>query len=365
MNTVLKSAANKFQNLKAKHPKTGQIVENITFFLILLISFAVFAPFMAFVVAFLLAVLVFAGVAKLFDNTVSFTEILLKHALLIIITFFILMWLSLQVIDIYTLNQNEFPVPNFVGLSVDKVETVSEANDLNYVISEIVYVSDLPKGSIAAQIPADGAMVKKNRTIYLTQVSLKAELVAMPKADSISFNMARNLIESSGLQVGKLTYRAGIGKNWVIEQHFNNKIINPGEKIEKGAFIELILEDGNEGKNFEEYERTRTPKILGLNFRQAVKKITDNSLNYGTVFYDETIKNYNDSAKAIVWKQQPTHLSGTYMTLGSKVNFWLTTNESKVKITEAELENFVEEPDSLKTDFFDADRTEEDTELPD
>ncbi|MBN1388511.1 MAG: PASTA domain-containing protein [Bacteroidales bacterium] len=250
----------------------------------------------------------------------------LKHlglavALAIIIIFVTLLWLS-----IYTKHGQSRPVPDLYGLTIKEAEQVVKKNRMKFQVVDSVYTNIVPRGCIVEQNPEAGFEVKKNRRIMATINAFNPEMVEVPDLLELSKRQALALIESSGLEIGKLNYKPDLAVDYVLEQLYHGKPVEPGDSIQKGSVIDLVLGKGLSNK------RTPIPDLIGLNIGEARNKILGASLNIGTFSYDNTINNAEDSANAFVFKQNPIYSEENSLQLGSAVYVWFTTDSTKLPV---------------------------------
>lgn len=253
-----------------------------------------------------------------------FSRTFLKHlglafAFLAASVFVILIWLNL-----YTRHGQARPVPDFSGMSIEQAEVLANEMKLRFQIIDSVYTSAVPKGTIAEQSPVAGFKVKKWRNVMLTINAVGPEMITMPNLIDLPVRQASRMLESSGLQMGERIYKPDLSINVVIDQYHKGKRIAPGEPIQKGSVIDIVL-----GKGLSN-ERTDIPSLIGLSLDPAKNRIIESSLNLGTYIYDNTIKTKEDSIKAIVFRQNPEYRRGSSLPLGSDVYLWLTIDSEKI-----------------------------------
>lgn len=252
-------------------------------------------------------------------SKVFFKNLGLAVVIVIGIVMVLLIWMNF-----YTRHGQARPVPDFYGKSMDEVKALAKKNKLKYQIIDSVYTSVVPKGSVAEQNPKPGFKVKKWRNIVLTINAFKPEMVAMPNLVELPLRQASQVLQNAGLEMGKRRFKPDLSVNVVLEQLCNGREINPGDSIQKGSVVDLVL-----GKGLTN-ERTGIPYLLGMPLDPARNRILESSLNLGTYIYDNTIKNHADSARAFVYKQNPEYKSGATLPLGSDIYLWLTVDSTRV-----------------------------------
>ena len=76
------------------------------------------------------------------------------------------------------------------------------------------------------------------------------------------------------------------------------------------------------------------PQLSGKSLTEAVEEIYRSYCNVGTIISDYTISTYKDSVNALVWKQSPKFYKGARMRYGSSIDWWISTDESKLFLQE-------------------------------
>ena len=252
------------------------------------------------------------------------SKVFLKHlglaiALVIIILFLTLLWLS-----IFTRHGQSRTVPDLYGLTIEEAEDIVKKNKMRFQIIDSVYTNIVPRGYVLEQNPEAGFEVKKNRRIMATINAFNPEMVEVPDLLGLSKRQALALIESAGLEIGKLNYKPDLSVDYVLEQLYHGKHVEPGDSIQKGSVIDLVLGKGLSNR------RTPIPDLIGLNIQQARTRILGASLNIGTFTFDNTITNAEDTVNAFVYKQNPLYSEETTLQLGSAVYVWFTTDSMKL-----------------------------------
>ena len=232
----------------------------------------------------------------------------------------LLIWLNL-----YTRHGQARPVPDFHGLTIEQTATLARKSRLKFQVIDSVYTSAVPAGCVVEQNPKPGFKVKKWRNIILTINAFSPEMVAMPNLVDLPKRQALSVIVSSGLEIGQLEYRPDLSIDVVIGQQYNGRTVAPGDSIQKGSVIDLIL-----GKGLSNM-RTPVPNLVGMRLEPAKNKILGASLNLATYIYDNSIINGNDSVNAVVYKQNPEYKPDVSLQLGSAIYLWMTVDSAKVR----------------------------------
>ena len=233
----------------------------------------------------------------------------------------LLIWMNF-----YTRHGQARPVPDFYGLTMEETIKLAKTSKLKYIIADSVYTTIVPRGCIAEQNPEPGFKVKKWRNIVLTINAFNPEMVAVPNLIDLPIRQALLQIESAGLKMGESRFRPDLSINIVLDQLYNGKKINPGDSLQKGFVIDLVL-----GKGLSN-QRTSVPDLMGMHLDPAKSKILVSTLSLGTYVYDNSIQTGDDSLNAFVYKQNPEYKEDASLQLGSAIYLWLTVDSAKLPV---------------------------------
>ncbi len=267
----------------------------------------------------------------------------LKNLLIIVLIGVFLLAGAFIWLKIYTRHGNTITVPDLSGLSTEEVDIIADSKSLRYEIVDSVFDRDLPRGTIAKQNPRPGSKVKENRRLYLTMNAVNPEKVTMPAVTGVSLRQARAVLETYGLNLGKISYKPDIAVNVVLQQKYKDSAVEPGRIIEKGSDIDLVLGQGLSK------ETTPVPELVGLNPELAKEILADRYLNIGAVIYDNSFENEKDSSRAFIWKQRPPFEENNRLKLGENVDIWLSADSTKLPVLDTQI---MEEDDDSYEDFF-------------
>ncbi len=240
-----------------------------------------------------------------------FSKAFFKQIALIIAISLILIWFILKGIDIFTLHGKSINVPDFTGLHIDELDDYVKKRDLRYYIVDSIYDMEKKRGTVVNQNPAPLQKVKRNRTIYLTVIALRPAKVVMPNLKDLTLRQAISVLETYELKVGQLEYLPGFDKNAVLEQKIDGKKIKPGQMIEKGKRIDLVLAKG------ESDQKSLVPDLIGKTKKEAELLIKKAALNTGSIIFEPGV----DTSNAIVYKQSRQPKSK--VPLGNDIDIWL------------------------------------------
>jgi len=221
-----------------------------------------------------------------------------------------IIWITVKLLDIFTLHGRSQPVPDLMGLTQDEVRDLLKGTGLRYKILDSIFDDHFPKGTMANQDPPPGTQVKRNRTIYLTKVALLPEMVTVPDLKDLSLRQALAKLAAHGLREGNLEYRPDIATDAILDQGFNGASIPPGTRIEKGSKIDLVIGRGL-GQDL-----VQVPILIGKTREEAISIIRASMLNLGL---EEFLDDPDDNPMVYDQRPNPVNLSQR-LNAGSAIN---------------------------------------------
>lgn len=252
-----------------------------------------------------------------------FIGINLLVALLLLIGdgYWVLSWLN----D-YTSHGKSIYVPAFQGLNVEEAEVLAGKNTLRVLVIDSLYDPHAKPGSILEQYPLNGAKVKANRMIHLTVNAHSPEQIQFPQLNNASYRQTVQTLETRGFRTGVIEYAPSDFKNLVLLLKYKGEEILPGSLLPKGAVIDLVLGDGNNGDNY-----VPTPRLEGKTLREALKILKENYLNIGQITPDASIPANTDYSLSIVYQQEPSFDLQTNTPAGTYINLFLTQDKKRIE----------------------------------
>jgi beta-lactam-binding protein with PASTA domain len=210
-------------------------------------------------------------------------------------------------------------VPSVTGKTFEQVSADLEARGFELVVQDSVYYDSVKPGIVVKQFPEPDAVVKVNRTVYITVNRTVPPDVEMPNLIGYTYRNAEMVLKNMGLRVGDTTFRPDFAKNSVLEQAFNGQPIKPGAKIRMGSAISLVIGSGVGANDMP------VPKLVGLTYEEARILLQAQGLILVPVSIDPLVR---DTAAAFVSRQNPVPKSEDGFQLrirpGQMVDVWLT-----------------------------------------
>ena len=235
---------------------------------------------------------------------------------------------SMILLNVLTQHNRELSVPDFSNMSLAEAEVSAQQAGVRIDVTDSVFVRKMRKGAVYRQNPAPGAKVKNGRRIMLTINAVNAKKVTMPDLVGYSMRQAKAELLSRGLVLGRLIYVQDIATNNVLRQLYDNHEIAPGVLVESESVIDLVV-----GLNSSD-NVTYVPDVTGLKNLSARDAVQGNSLNIRTMKFDDTVKDYDDSLNAVVYRQEPSHLDSLPKRMGDSMVLYLTLDHTKVPVKE-------------------------------
>lgn len=196
-------------------------------------------------------------------------------------------------------------IPDLKGVPIEKAATILQEKQLKYQIIDTVFYEEMPKLSIAEQIPAKGTFVKAGRVVYLTINAPQAPKIEVPDVTGKSLRIATSILESAGFKIGEITRKPDIANDVVLKMD-----VEPGSRLPKGSAIPLTVAQGDG-------EDTEVPDLTGLTLQEAMDKLEEAGLSE-THLFDEGV---SDTTEATIYKIRPS--VGKKVTKGTAVDLYL------------------------------------------
>lgn len=145
----------------------------------------------------------------------------------------------------YTKHDQKIEVPNLEKLSIDDTEKKLDELSLSFVVIDSAsFNPKFPPRSVIDQDPSAGDFVKENRKIYLTLNPTTYRKITVPNVLNQTKRQVVTQLRSIGFRIGKELYIRDLGLDVVRSMEYDNKEIQPGDRLPKNTSIDLIMGDG-------------------------------------------------------------------------------------------------------------------------
>lgn len=256
-------------------------------------------------------------------------NVLLALALGIIALLLLLGWLRG-----YTEHGIEITVPDITGMYLEEARTAVTSAGLQLEVIDSTYSRKVPLGTIVEQNPPANTHAKNGRLVYVIINANTVRQIPLPDLHDISFRQAEATLKSLGITVKDYVYEPSEYKDLVLDVRQNGKCIEPGERLDEGSSVTLVI---GRGKGT---EKVTVPQLCGKTLVEARSILLSKYLTLGIYEYDveptpETVGLY------VIYRQEPA--AGNVIIEGSRVDLYLTTDVEKAIIVSA---------DATEEDFF-------------
>lgn len=239
----------------------------------------------------------------------------ITHLLLMAVVSGVMLLLIAWALDIFSRNGSEKELPNFLGQTVEEAMEASGL-DVEFVVTDSIYVDTLAGGRIAIQNPKGGMMVKEGRKVYVTLSKYSKEAIRMPDLRNRPLKQALASLEGAGLVCGRLTFVESYSEVHnltaeVLNVYYKGRIVRHGDKVPQGSKIDLEV-------SRDDSYQPKVPCLIGLTPQAARKMLNSRCLNVG----GENFQGSGDQSKMRVCRQEPAFSTAKSFQQGTSVELW-------------------------------------------
>ncbi len=250
------------------------------------------------------------------------TKTFLKKTGIVFLFYFLVVLLTIFILDIYTNHGQLIKVPNLVGKNIKYAASKLEEMDLAYEVLDSIYDSINPAGTIILQDPMptyfSGVHVKEDRIIRL-RISKKTRLIEMPDLINNSQRFAENILKNRGLKF-RIQYKPTIeASGAVLDQRYKGSPIKEGKKIPIGSIITLIVGRLEFGTPVD------IPNLIGMNIYEA-RAVLDSLGKFEYLPVCPDCYSYEDSVMAKIYSQAPEFIEGMQVPGGATFQVYALKN---------------------------------------
>lgn len=257
-------------------------------------------------------------------KTGIFANWIIKNLLCAMAVALVLLVGAIVFLNVATKHNQELTVPDLYNMTVAEADSVATAASMRVEVVDSLFIKRMRKGAVYRQNPPAGSKVKEGRRIVLTINAINAKKVTMPNLVGCTIREALAEIQSRGLVMGRLIYVHDIATNNVMRQQMNGRPVEPGKQVDSESVVDLVL-----GLNSND-SKTYVPNLLGLKNNNAVAVVHGNSMNVRQLRFDSTVKDYDDSLAAVVYRQVPEPSDEMTANKGDGITLYLTLDQNKV-----------------------------------
>lgn len=221
----------------------------------------------------------------------------------------------------YTEHGIEVEVEDVRGMVQAEAEPILAAKGLKLIVVDSTYTEKVPFGTIVEQDPKPASHAKHGRAVYVTINATGKRQIVMPNLQDMSYRQAETTLRGLGIIVDSVyEYEPSAFRDLVLDVRMDSLSIAPGEKIEVGSTVRLVVGFGKGT------DMVTVPTVVGLTLRDARSLLLRKRLTVGAVNYDE--EEIEEGAERYIYRQEPN--AGEKLLEGEIVTLWLSTNIEKV-----------------------------------
>ncbi len=251
---------------------------------------------------------------KFITNKPFWVNLLAAIVLVVLIIF-----LFLKMLGWLTKHGAYLKVPAVTGMKTDAAINLLEKQGFEVYIQDSVFTDTAARGIVLKQLPDPNALVKINRTVFITVNRTVPPMVDMPKLEGQNLAFAIKMLERNHLELGDTTYRADFMLGSVLEQQYNGMRIAEKTKIQWGSRIDLVIGGGLDQKEIP------VPSLIGMTYAEAKAYLEESGIGLGATIGDGII---TDTAIAYVIQQRPDRFDVEkrliYIQQGQLMDIWIS-----------------------------------------
>ncbi len=230
------------------------------------------------------------------ENSSIWTIILTSAGVALLVSALVTIGLNIPVF----LAQRTIPMPNLIGMNVQKAETFS--SKYKFVILPVdEKASDKEEGVILSHKPKTGEPVKPGQVVKVV-LSRGRPMVNVPNLTGVNLLKASDMLQAAGLFVEDVVSKNDtLAEDLIVET-------NPaaGTDVEKGSKVTLTVSLGP--------DLVEVPKLTGKRLSQVKRILKENGFELGKVKYQVSSEYYQNT----VMKQTPA--KGSMAPAGSAID---------------------------------------------
>lgn len=221
-------------------------------------------------------------------------------------------------------------VPAITGMKTNEAIKLLEEQGFEVYIQDSVFTDTAARGIVLKQLPDPNALVKINRTVFITVNRFVPPMVEMPKLEGQKLSFALAMLERSHLKLGDTIYKPDFMMGSVLEQQYNGVRIAEKTKIQWGSRITLVIGGGLEIKQMP------VPSLIGMTFAAAKAYLEESGIGIGAIVPPIGEK-ITDTAAAFVIGQRPERFDAQkmpqFIQSGQVMDVWISQQMREVTDT--------------------------------
>ncbi len=229
------------------------------------------------------------------------------------------LFLFLKMLGWITKHGAYLKVPAITGMKTNEAIKLLEEQGFDVYIQDSVFTDTAARGIVLKQLPDPNALVKINRTVFITVNRLVPPMVDMPRLEGQKLSFAITILERNHLKLGDTIYKPDFMMGSVLEQRYNGMRIEEKTKIQWGSRITLVIGGGLETKQM------AVPSLIGMTFAAAKAYLAESGIGIGAIIPDGRL---TDTASAFVYQQRPERFdvdnNPIFIQSGQLMDIWIS-----------------------------------------
>lgn len=245
----------------------------------------------------------------------------LRNIAAIAVTLGTLYFILVFSLRIFTHHGSSLQLQDFTGMPLDLAEESAKANNLSLIITDSIFLVDERPGVILNQTPEAFSRIKKDRSVYVTINSFMPPPITLPGlVGSYDYDQYTRKLQRLGIKYRVIEKRFDqkLEANTILFFYYNGEEITDsklreGVKVLKGSTLDFVV---TERKS----DLVSMPDLRCKTYNQAAFVLGGTNLEIGQVFGE-----FSDYDNAYVYKQNPLPTENLMVTLGTKVDLYLSS----------------------------------------
>ena len=193
----------------------------------------------------------------------------------VLMLFFLIFFMDVAVMPIYTHHGEERELPDVTERSFEDARKILESRGFTIVKEDEKFDATYPESTVIFQNPSAFSRVKRGRRIYVT-LSAGEKRITVPRVIGMSERDAEFSLRHAGLQLGEVFYEYhSYHLNGVVFQ----QSIDPGMESVEDTPIDITVSLGREPHRFV------VPDVMGKSLEDARKIILQAGLEMGSISF--------------------------------------------------------------------------------
>lgn len=165
---------------------------------------------------------------------------------LIILAFFVVSYMALFALDIFTEHGKTVKVPDVKNMSLTDATNLLHRAGFYCEVTDSLYNDQYGLGAVVEQTPKAGAEAKSSRTIYVSVNYSTPRTITLPNLADYSERQGLSMLQGLGFNNVEVQYVPSPYRGLILDLLVDGRQVEPGTKLLPSVSITLNVGDGNE-----------------------------------------------------------------------------------------------------------------------